>query len=193
MEFCEHCGKNIAPGIKLCENCGAPVNDQLLSPPSPPPTSQRSPETLTTLPGRNKSVSQIYIAVGIAVVVMIIVSLFVSGVMSGTQASQKAVVKLTLDPIGAMAETSGPPVSQKVVVKPNDTVKVHYTAALASNGQQFESSLNGTPIEFVAGSGMVIPGFDKAVIGMGIGENKTVMIPADQAYGQLFLFLPPLW
>ncbi|MEI6839793.1 MAG: FKBP-type peptidyl-prolyl cis-trans isomerase [Methanomicrobiales archaeon] len=70
-----------------------------------------------------------------------------------------------------------------VGVKVNDTVKVHYTAALAANGRQFESSLNGTPVEFVAGSGMVIPGFDKAVIGMGIGENKTVMIPADQAYG----------
>ncbi len=70
------------------------------------------------------------------------------------------------------------------VVKPNDTVKVHYTAALASNGMQFQSSLNGSPIEFVAGSGMVIPGFDNAVIGMSKGENKTVYIPADQAYGQ---------
>jgi peptidylprolyl isomerase len=73
--------------------------------------------------------------------------------------------------------------SQNVVVKPNDTVKVHYTAALASNGQVFESSLNGNPIEFVAGAGKVIPGFDKAVMGMGIGENKTVTIPAGQAYG----------
>ena len=73
--------------------------------------------------------------------------------------------------------------SQKPVVKANDTVKVHYTAALASTGQVFESSVNGNPIEFVAGSGRVIPGFDKAIIGMGIGENKSVTIPADQAYG----------
>jgi peptidylprolyl isomerase len=74
--------------------------------------------------------------------------------------------------------------SQKaVVVVPNDTVKVHYTASLASNGQQFESSLNGSPIEFVVGSGMVIKGFDNAVIGMSVGQNKTVTVPADQAYG----------
>jgi peptidylprolyl isomerase len=74
--------------------------------------------------------------------------------------------------------------SQKaVVVAPNDTVKVHYTASLASDGTQFESSLNGTPIEFVAGSGRVIPGFDNAVIGMSVGQNKTVTVPADQAYG----------
>lgn len=73
--------------------------------------------------------------------------------------------------------------SQKAVVVPNDTVKIHYTAALASNGQQFESSLNGTPIEFVAGSGMVIKGFDNAILGMSVGQNKTVTVPADQAYG----------
>jgi peptidylprolyl isomerase len=70
-----------------------------------------------------------------------------------------------------------------VVAAPNDTVKIHYTAALASNGQQFESSLNGTPIEFVAGSGMVIKGFDNAVIGMSVGQNKVVTVPSDQAYG----------
>ena len=72
---------------------------------------------------------------------------------------------------------------QKPVVKANDTVKVHYTAALASTGQVFESSLNGTPIEFVAGSNQVIPGFDAAVLGMSPGETKTVVVPAAQAYG----------
>jgi peptidylprolyl isomerase len=70
-----------------------------------------------------------------------------------------------------------------VIVAPNDTVKVHYTASLASNGQQFESSLNGTPIEFVAGTGMVIKGFDNALIGMSVGQNKAITVPADQAYG----------
>lgn len=74
--------------------------------------------------------------------------------------------------------------SQKAaVVAPNDTVKVHYTASLASNGQQFESSLNGSPVEFVVGSGMVNKGFDNAVMGMSVGQNKSVTIPADQAYG----------
>lgn len=83
--------------------------------------------------------------------------------------------------MGCTSQT--PVVKPDATVKLNDTVKVHYTAALASNGRTFESSLNKTPIEFVAGTGMVIPGFDTAVIGMSIGENKTVTIPADQAYG----------
>jgi len=74
--------------------------------------------------------------------------------------------------------------SQKAVtVIPNDTVKIHYTGMLASNGQQFDSSLNGTPVEFVVGSGTVIEGLDNAIIGMSVGQNKTVTIPADQAYG----------
>ncbi len=73
--------------------------------------------------------------------------------------------------------------SPKIMVKPNDTVKVHYTVSLASNGQQILSSLNGSPIEFVAGTGKVIKGFDNAVLGMSVGQNKTVTIPADQAYG----------
>ncbi len=33
------------------------------------------------------------------------------------------------------------------------------------------------------GTGQVFPGFDEAVAGMVIGDNKTVTIPADEAYG----------
>jgi peptidylprolyl isomerase len=73
--------------------------------------------------------------------------------------------------------------NQKQVVKPNDTVKVHYTVALASDGKVFESSSGGAPLEFVVGAGQMIPGFDSAVIGMSPGENKTVTVPAAQAYG----------
>jgi len=80
---------------------------------------------------------------------------------------------------GCVNKTSAP----VVIVKPNDIVKIHYIVSLASNGKQIQSSLNGSPIEFVAGSGEVIKGFDNAVLGMSVGQNKTVMIPTDQAYG----------
>lgn len=74
--------------------------------------------------------------------------------------------------------------AQNEIAKVNDTVKVHYTASLAKTGETFESSLNGSPIEFVIGSGQVIKGFDDAVIGMSPGQTKTnVFIPVDQAYG----------
>jgi FKBP-type peptidyl-prolyl cis-trans isomerase 2 len=47
----------------------------------------------------------------------------------------------------------------------------------------FDSSEDGEPLEFVLGSGQVIPGFDNAVNGMKLDESKKVTIPADQAYG----------
>lgn len=63
-----------------------------------------------------------------------------------------------------------------------DTVSIHYTGTLA-DGSVFDSSRGRTPLEFTLGSGQVIPGFDAAVDGMAIGEEKTVTIPAAEAYG----------
>lgn len=67
-------------------------------------------------------------------------------------------------------------------VKSGDRVKVHYTGTLA-NGTVFDSSTGGEPLRFTAGSGAVIPGFDAGVVGMRVGETKTLHIPVDQAYG----------
>ena len=66
--------------------------------------------------------------------------------------------------------------------KSGDTVKIHYTGTL-SDGTQFDSSQGREPLEFTLGAGSVIAGFDDAVTGMSVGEAKTVIIPADQAYG----------
>lgn len=68
-------------------------------------------------------------------------------------------------------------------VKPNDTVKVHYTGKLA-DGQVFDSSREREPLEFTMGEGMIIPGFEKALMDMSVNETKTVNIPSDEAYGE---------
>jgi len=62
------------------------------------------------------------------------------------------------------------------------TVQVHYTGRL-DNGTIFDASTQDTPFEFTLGAGHTIFGFEQAVIGMQVGENKTVFIPAEQAYG----------
>lgn len=69
------------------------------------------------------------------------------------------------------------------VVKNGDEVKVEYTGTLA-DGTQFDSNVGGEPLDFVVGSGQLIEGFDKAVLGMKVGETKTVTIPAAEAYGE---------
>jgi len=66
--------------------------------------------------------------------------------------------------------------------KNGDTVKVHYTGKFA-DGTTFDTSNNREPLQFTVGAGMVIPGFEQAVIGMNIGETISVEIPASEAYG----------
>ena len=68
--------------------------------------------------------------------------------------------------------------------KSGDTVRIHYTGTL-DDGSTFDSSAGRDPLEFKLGSGQVIPGFDKGVDGMSVGEKKTIHIPADEAYGQM--------
>lgn len=66
--------------------------------------------------------------------------------------------------------------------KSGDTVKIHYTGTL-DDGTQFDSSKGREPLEFEVGSGQVIPGFEKAVEGMAVGDQKSVNIPPEEAYG----------
>lgn len=62
------------------------------------------------------------------------------------------------------------------------TVKVHYTGRL-TDGTVFDSSKDREPLEFKLGEGHLIRGFESAVEGMSVGEQKTINIPADEAYG----------
>lgn len=69
-----------------------------------------------------------------------------------------------------------------VQAKTGDIVKVHYTGRL-QDGTVFDTSIGSEPLEFTIGQGQLISGFEQAVIGMKVGESKTVTIPVDQAYG----------
>ncbi|HHE07489.1 MAG TPA: peptidylprolyl isomerase, partial [Chlorobaculum parvum] len=51
------------------------------------------------------------------------------------------------------------------------------------DGTVFDSSVERDPLEVTVGSGMVIPGFDRALVDMELGEKKKVNIPAADAYG----------
>ncbi|MCW9707406.1 FKBP-type peptidyl-prolyl cis-trans isomerase [Fodinibius salsisoli] len=69
-------------------------------------------------------------------------------------------------------------------VKDGDTVKVHYTGKLTDDGTVFDSSQEREPIEFTLGEGQLIPGFEKAVIGLEEGDSTTVEIDSEDAYGE---------
>jgi peptidylprolyl isomerase len=63
-----------------------------------------------------------------------------------------------------------------------DTVHIHYTGRL-DNGTIFDASEGRAPLAFELGAGHVIPGFDRAVLGMVVGEEKEVRIEVAEAYG----------
>jgi FKBP-type peptidyl-prolyl cis-trans isomerase 2 len=67
-------------------------------------------------------------------------------------------------------------------VKNGDKVKVEYTGKL-DDGNVFDTSEGKAPIEFEVGTKKVIPGFEKAVLGMKKGEEKEVKIKPEDAYG----------
>ena len=70
-------------------------------------------------------------------------------------------------------------------VQKGDKVAIHYVGTL-DDGEQFDSSRErGEPISFTVGGGMMIPGFDNGVMGMAIGELKTLNCVPKDAYGEI--------
>jgi FKBP-type peptidyl-prolyl cis-trans isomerase len=73
------------------------------------------------------------------------------------------------------------------MAKTGDTVSVNYTGKL-ENGTVFDSNVDPKfghvqPFEFTLGAGQVIPGWDKGIVGMKVGEKKTLTIAPEDAYG----------
>lgn len=97
-----------------------------------------------------------YITIGIIVAVVVVLAL---------------IINLNKNMSGNMTAQNG------------DTVFVNYTGKL-TNGTVFDSSENhGKPIDFELGTGRVIAGWDQGIVGMKIGEKKTLTIPPELGYG----------
>ncbi|MDX1556836.1 MAG: peptidylprolyl isomerase [Xanthomonadales bacterium] len=69
-----------------------------------------------------------------------------------------------------------------MTAKQGDTVRIHYTGKL-EDGTVFDTSEGREPIEFTIGQGQVIPGFEEGVTDMAEGEEKSVSIEPENAYG----------
>ena len=69
------------------------------------------------------------------------------------------------------------------------TVTVNYTGwlysttAAGNKGTQFDTSVGKTPFTFVLGARQVITGWDQGVLGMRVGGQRRLIIPASLGYG----------
>jgi len=69
------------------------------------------------------------------------------------------------------------------IVKSGDTIRVHYTGRF-EDGEVFDSSRErDEPLAFLAGGDQLIAGFSQGVLGMAVGDSKTLTLPPEEAYG----------
>jgi peptidylprolyl isomerase len=68
-------------------------------------------------------------------------------------------------------------------VKEGDTIKIRYVGKL-EDGTIFGSSEGEPSLEFTVGNGEIIPGLEYGVIGMQIGETRTITVPPELGYGE---------
>ncbi len=67
-------------------------------------------------------------------------------------------------------------------VKDGDTVRLQYKGRL-EDGSVFDSSDGGASLEFRVGDGEYLAGLEKGVVGMNVGDSKTIRVPAEEGYG----------
>jgi len=81
-------------------------------------------------------------------------------------------------------ETMAKPKDCKVKTKNFDVVRVHYMGMLRDSKQPFDSSYaRKEPLEFQLGAGRVIPGWEKGLLDMCVGEKRRLTIPPSLGYG----------
>ncbi len=69
-------------------------------------------------------------------------------------------------------------------VQNGDNVSLYYTGRL-QNGTIFGSNVGGQPLVFTVGANQVIPGFNNGIMGMHVNQTRQLVIPPNQAYGEI--------
>ena len=74
--------------------------------------------------------------------------------------------------------------SEQLKIKDGVVVSLDYTLRL-DDGEVIDSSDGNEPLEYLHGYGQIIPGLEKALVGLTVGDSKTVVVPAAEAYGEV--------
>ncbi len=72
--------------------------------------------------------------------------------------------------------------ANEMVVEPGKEVHLEYTLRL-ENDFEMESNVGGQPLIFRQGEGKIIPGLDKGLLGMRVGETQEIVVMPQEGYG----------
>jgi len=70
-----------------------------------------------------------------------------------------------------------------MTIQNGSKVSIHYT--LTVEGQTVDTSQGKDPLVYVHGQGQIIPGLEEEIIGLKVGDKKSVTIPPEKAYGEV--------
>ena len=83
---------------------------------------------------------------------------------------------LVLPTVSAQTETAK--------IQDGSQVSIQYTL-IDEKGKQIESNKGGDPFKYTHGKGDIIPGLENGLEGMQVGEEKTIMVKPEDAYGKI--------
>jgi len=71
------------------------------------------------------------------------------------------------------------------ITNENCVVGIEYEVKEAGTTEVVDTNKGAEPLEFIIGKGQIIPGLEKALVGMSEGESGDIMVPAAEAYGEV--------
>ena len=69
------------------------------------------------------------------------------------------------------------------MIEAGKLVSFHYT--LSSAGEAVEDNRSGEPLQYVHGGGQILPKLEEALLGLAVGDEKTVDLSAADGYGDV--------
>ncbi|MFC1594389.1 peptidylprolyl isomerase [Candidatus Omnitrophota bacterium] len=95
----------------------------------------------------------------------------------------KRVIAFVVMLVMCVCVTSGAKGEPGLMIEKGRNVAIDYT--LTVEGVAVDSSKDRGPLQFVHGEGQIIPGLENRIVGMRAGEEKTVVVPPEEAYGAI--------
>lgn len=70
------------------------------------------------------------------------------------------------------------------VINKNSKITLHFSLEL-KNGDVVESTFGKTPATFTMADGSLLPGFEKQLLGLSVGDKRSFLIPPTEGFGEI--------